>query len=118
MTTQDCQHLYDKAHTAGILAANETVCRPMTVVNPATGQRWHVPDGVCGFAWIVVKPGNGAFAKWLKTNKLAEKHYEGGVSIWVSDYSQSMQLKEAYARAFAAVIKEAGLNCYSDSRMD
>lgn len=118
MTEQDCIQLYEKAHLQGALAASEKVCRPMTVIDPASGQRWHVPDGVCGFAWIVVKPGNSAFARWLKKRKLADTHYYGGVSIWVTDYSQSMQLKETYAAAFAAVIQQAGITCYSESRMD
>jgi hypothetical protein len=78
-----------------------------------------VPGGVCGFAWISVRPGNSKFANWLKKNELGRRDsYEGGVKVWVSEFGQSMELKEAYAYAFAAVLQEEGLRAYAGSRMD
>lgn len=48
------------------------------------------------------------------------RHYYGGTSVWVGGFNQSMQKKEAYARAFAAVVNEhvAGVSAYASSRMD
>lgn len=80
---------------------------------------------VCGFAWVNVKPGTSKFARFLVKSGMAHKSYEGGVSIWVSEYDQSHDHKLAYARAFAdTLIKElvAGqvenLTIVAGSRLD
>lgn len=79
-----------------------------------------VNDGVCGFAWVNIKPGNCRFANWLKKNDLGRiDSYYGGVTIWVDEFNQSLERKEAYARAFADVILESGIEkCYIGSKMD
>jgi hypothetical protein len=77
-----------------------------------------IADGVCGFAWITVKPGNCGFAKYLVKKGAARRAYGGGVSVWVSAFNQSMAKKEAYARAFAEVLANAGIRAYAESRMD
>jgi len=118
--------LYNKACEAGVKAADECVPIPMVVEahanmmddNSPVVQSWHVPDGVCGFAWIVIRPGTCSFARWTVKYAGAKKHYHGGVSIWVSAYGQSMQRKEAYAYAFAKVLQDAGIKAYASSRMD
>lgn len=69
-------------------------------------KEYFVEDGVCGFAWIVIKPATSAFAKWLVKNDIASPHWQGGISIWVHEYDQSMQKKSAFARGFAKVIKD------------
>jgi hypothetical protein len=80
---------------------------------------WHVPEGVCGFAQVVVSPGNSSFAKWLSKNKLARKSYYGGVEISISAHGQSLERKEAHARVMANILKEKlGVNAYVNSRMD
>jgi hypothetical protein len=81
-------------------------------------QQWVVPDGVCGFAWVKVRPGNCSFALWLKKHKGGRTDYYGGIVLWVSAYNQSMEKKLAYARAFAGVVKEAGVDAYADYRLD
>ena len=78
-----------------------------------------VMGGVCGFAWVNIKPGNSGFARYLKSIGVARKDsYYGGVCVWVHEGGQSMQLKEAYAYAFASVISSKGVKCYASSRMD
>jgi hypothetical protein len=62
-------------------------------------------DGVCGFAWVVVKPATSSFAKWLKKTGWADKAYGGGLSIWIGGYNQSMTRKEAHAAAMASCEK-------------
>ncbi len=115
--TVEFQALFDKADEAGRAAAQACVPTPMTVVDGS--QSWTVSDGLCGFAWIVISPGNCRFANWLKKNNLGKYgEYERGVVIWVSDYNQSIAKKEAYAWAFADVIRNAGIRCSACSRLD
>lgn len=73
----------------------------------------------CGFAWVRVKPANSTFAKWLVSNNYAMKDsYQGGVLIWVYDYNQSADHKEAHACAMANVFEEFGIKCSAGSRLD
>jgi hypothetical protein len=128
------QSLHDKAHAAGMAAGEAAVPAVMHLVereNPFDDssrvvQRYVEPEGPCGFAWINIRPGNSPFAIWAKKQgrpgrpdwELARKSYYGGVDIWVSEFGQSMQRKEAYARAYAEVLREAGIKAHSMSRMD
>jgi len=126
MTPTECQALYDRAFAAGVEAARSVVPQPMTVTqhanpfNPYSEVVFRdvVSDGPCGFAWVVVRPGNSSFARWLRSQRLARPGYNGGVHIWISDYNQSMQRKEAHACAMARVLRDSGINAYADSRMD
>jgi len=122
------QTVYDKAYSAGMKAAQEISVTPMVVGSPSTPLGndispekpiYFVPDGVCGFAWVTVKPGNSSFANWLKKNNLARKDsYYGGVTIWIGEHGQSLQRKEAHAYAMALALKSEGFNAFSDSRID
>jgi len=127
LTDAQFQELYDRANQAGIDAVQKATVIPMEVVQHANPlddsspvvRSWHVPDGVCGFAWVIVKPGNSPFANWLKKNNLARPDtYNGGVNIWISAYNQSAQRKETHAHAMARVFSEAGIRCYAGSRLD
>ena len=126
----DFKSLHESADQAGRNAVKELQVVPMVVgeetypfsgVMDNTKPRHFVADGVCGFAWVNIKPGNSKFANWLKKNRIARSDsYYGGVTVWVSDYNQSMQKKDAYARAYAEVIRAAGVvkSCYAMSRLD
>ena len=118
--------IYNKARLAGLTAGNNSKPIPMGVIacNPITNEPIAVVDivseGVCGFAWISMKmntPENRKFISWAKKQNLISKTHEG-FWFWVSDYNQSMTRKEAYANAFANVLREHGIKCYADSRMD
>jgi hypothetical protein len=121
---------FAKAAAAGQAAGEAAKPRAMMVVQPSDPLNdnsvpkamWHVPEGVCGFAWVKVGPGNSSFAKWLVKNKHARKAYGGGVDIWISDFGQSMERKEACAYAMAKVLQEElasnKLSIYASSRMD
>ena len=120
------QAIYQEANDAGLAAGVACVPHPMIVSQhanmmddkSAVTKQWYVSSGVCGFAWIVVRPGNCGFAKWLKANGKAHTHHAGGVAVWVSEFGQSMEQKEAYARAFAKVVEKHGIKACADSRMD
>jgi hypothetical protein len=114
--TNGFQSLWDNARAAGMAAVEALDVQPMVVVGE---KRYFVADGVCGFAWVNVKPGTSKFAKWLKASGHARTDsYYGGVTVWVSQFNQSMQKKEAYAYAMAKVFAEAGFDAYANSRMD
>lgn len=124
----DFQVLFDKAKAAGLAAGNACVPVPMRVVerenpfndaSPVKKDFGVYADGACGFAWLNVKPGNSAFAKWLVANGIARKDsYAGGVSFSISEYRQSLAKREAHAHAMAKVLREAGIKAYSNSRID
>ena len=79
----------------------------------------YVSDGVCGFAWINIKPARGKFVKFLKDNNIGRKDsYYGGYTVWVSGFGQSLERKSAYAHAFAKHLDDNGLRAYAMSRMD
>lgn len=125
-TKVDFASLYREADLAGRKAADALTPTPMVVTDgdvltgkPVPGARkFYVPEGVCGFAWVTVKPGNCGMARWLKKHKNASAGYYGGMELWIDAYGQSMERKEAYARAFANVLNDAGINAYAGSRMD
>jgi len=120
------QSIYQQAHYAGNVAVEMTTVAPMVVQqreNPFNDdskvvREYFVSDGVCGFASVTVKPANSKFAKFLVANGLGRKAYNGGVSMSVRDFNQSLTKKEAYAYAFASVLNEYGIKAYVESRMD
>lgn len=114
-----------EAHEAGMKAANSAEVVPMVVrqhENPlddssAVVKEYFVGDGVCGFAWVTVRPGNSSFALFAKKNGW-KPAYSGGIQYWVSGFGQSMQRKFAYAGAFAGVLCSHGVKAYAHERMD
>ena len=119
--------VWQMARKAGLEAGSNNSPTPMVVseADVLTGKRlengrsWFVSEGVCGFAWVKVSPGNCSFARWLVKNKLGRTAYNGGVDIWISDFNQSMERKSACAEAMAEIFrKELGVRAYGDSRMD
>ena len=110
--------IYQQADRAGNDAVAKLAVVPMIVKDTNSNKQWYVEDGVCGFASIIVKPATSVFARYLKANGLARKHYYGGLAIYISAFNQSLQKKEAYAYAFARVLNENGIRATVDSRMD
>jgi hypothetical protein len=126
LTPAECEALYSKAHKAGLWAGNAV--KPFAMVveqhenafddsSPVT-HREVVRDGLCGFAWIKVVPATGSFARWCRKNVRSHKGFGGGEHIWVRDFDQSFERKEAYACEFVNVLREAGLTAYAGSRLD
>lgn len=123
-----------KADAAGRAAVEKLQVVPMIVGQEAgffsgkidySKPTEYVADGVCGFAWVDVYPEHKGTTRLGKDERRAleangfKKKFEGkGYYMWVSDYNQSMQKKEAYARAFAEVLRENGVKAYSGSRLD
>lgn len=112
--------LAELAHKAGRKAADEIIPQPMVVVDGTTKAVVDVvDDGLCGFAWINIKPARGAFVNYLKAREWGSRNeYAGGWEIWVSNYNQSVTRKYAYAQAFAEVLNQYGIKAYAGSRLD
>lgn len=133
-SVRDAKHaaLFAKAWAAGVAAVEGCVPTPMTVVehaNPVAGllggdpgpivkEYEPVADGVCGFAWVTITPGNSSFARWLIKEGKARPHYRGGIQVWISGYRQSYERKSAHAQGMAEALREAGIKAYSGGRLD
>lgn len=123
----DVKALHERAHIAGMRAG--LLCRPtpmlvgeaLSLVSTEidfSKPVYRVDDGACGFAWVNF-PANKAFGRAMKNLGLARPAYPSGVGIWVSEFGQSVERKEAYAVAYAKVLKDAGIEgVYSGSRLD
>ena len=71
----------------------------------------------CGFAWVNI-PGNTAFGRWANKNKIARPAYPKGLTFWCPLMTQSMDIKEQWAWAFAKVLQQHGIEASASSRMD
>lgn len=121
------QKVWDKAHAAGMAALEAHTPTPMAVQqhenmaddSSPVVRNYLVKGGVCGFAWIKVKPATQPFARWLKgTVPSTDRAYGGGYNIWVREGGQSYERKMAYASAFARVLNEHGVKAYANGRLD
>lgn len=126
MTVQ-YEEIWQEAVAAGTAAGESAIPAPI-VVGESTSvfgseidfakPTYYVSEGVCGFASVHFA-GNTAFGRWAKKSELAEKHsYYGGLYVWVKQFGQSLTRKEAYAKAFAEVLRKNGIEVWVDSRLD
>lgn len=120
MSAADCKALYAKADAAGKAAADACNPEPMYVQRSDGYVYPAIASGVCGFAWVNIKPGTSTFARYIKMSVQGGRadSYYGGVSLWVSGYGQSYEKKSAYAAGFAQVLNEAGIKAYAMGRLD
>lgn len=129
MNKRDAEFLaiIQEAEAAGQIAGEQKTPAPMIVSQHESPlndkspvvQQWFEAEGACGFAWVNLKPGNSPLANYLKKNgKARPDEYYGGVTVWVSGFNQSVARKEAYAEAYAGVLKKHGFKAYAASRLD
>lgn len=128
MTKTEMRELHERAEEAGRKAAEAAVPTPMHVVqradplddtSPVVKRYAPVMAGVCGFAWVTIRPGNSRFANWLKKNtRFARRGYYGGCELPVMGYQQSYERKMAYATAYADVLREVGIEATPGGRLD
>ena len=117
----DYAEIWAEAWTAGVMAG--LACRPTPMVvehhkSKALYVAEVVDDGMCGFAWVKVRPANGKMARWLKAQDKGSKAHDGGWVVYVHDFGQSWERKASAARATAAVLVKHGIDAPYDSRMD
>ena len=122
----DPKAIYEEAFEAANAAADACMPMPMVVGQAVGFSNFMVPgtmefvaDGVCGFAWVKIRPARGEFVKFCKANNIGYRDdYAGGYLISMRQGNQSMQRKEAAGRAFAAVLVKHGIKAHMQSRMD
>lgn len=123
-----------QAHIAGMNAVNNLKVVPMLVGQAKslfsdeidmTKPTEYVADGVCGFAWIDIYPTHKGNTKDGKAERklyesigFTKDDYKKCYSLWVREFNQSMQKKETYATAYAAILQIHNIRAYSGSRMD
>lgn len=136
MGKREAYSLYVKAAAAAEKAAKACTPTPMVVgtakaifgpgsndIDPSK-PTYYVASGVCGFADIVIRPARGAFVSMLKARGVGRKGYYGGWSVRSYEFasstrrSQSYEVAVAAAQAAAAVLRDAGIDAYVDSRLD
>jgi hypothetical protein len=104
-------------HAVGVVKA--TAVAPMGVCTSDGKLIDIVEGGTCGFAYLTVRPANGAFARWLKAKGIGHRSYYGGWEVSIQSYGQSMARKEAHAAAMAEYLASKGIAGVSHySRMD
>lgn len=74
----------------------------------------------CGFAWVDIDNGRSPFVNWCKKNGVGSKHWRKGWCIWnpAGNGTQSMDVKEAGAYAYAAVLRNYNIDAQAGSRAD
>lgn len=127
-TRIQAKRLFDQALAEGVRAGNAAEPVPMVVGTPTTflgndidydKKTYYVADGVCGFAWVVIRPGNSSLARHaIKLGIGHSNRYSGGVEISVREHGQSLDRKSQHATAYAAILKAANVNAYAQSRID
>ena len=129
----DAKKLHDEAIREGFSAGQALTPPAMDVQDTFTGQSWHVPDGPCGFAWVIV-PGNSSFIRQLKktnppiasTNindfgpsvEWKKSISQPGYMFWVSEFGQSYYKKKEMAKRMAEYLKDNGVKAHWGSRLD
>ena len=82
----------------------------------------HGEPAYCGFGWVevYVDRTNSKQARELIASGFKKSYKPKCLSLWTPGayHGQSMDVKEAGARAFAEVLSQAGLKAYACSRAD
>lgn len=125
-TVDQLESLHNRAFKAGEAALKGCQPTPMVVQqhenplddNSPVTKSYFVGGGVCGFAWVIIRPANSQFANYLKKNHNAGKSYYGGCQWFPHVGGQFYELKMAFCQAYAEVVHGAGFDAYADGRLD
>ncbi len=128
-TRESAAALHQKAHAAGVEAAEAVTPVPMVVgspthplgsnIDPEAGPVYRVPSGICGVGTIKM-PANTSFAREMMAQGFARKSSAAaGCRIYIGHGGQSYEKKFAYAGGYVSVLREAGIDkVYADVRVD
>lgn len=104
--------IHDAAHSAGVVAGARIIPTPMVLRD--YGAIW---EGECGFAWTRLADARSSFARWILSQGHGHRS-DPGVSISANVPTQSMAKKQAYAEAYAEVLRSNGIDCVVETRLD
>ncbi len=99
------QAVYDLADQAGSDAIEACVPKPLVVQGKV------YMDGDCGGAYVIVHDARKGFARWLKTSGKGSRIHPTGYTVTARQSGQSAETAEAYANAFAKVLRRNGVSC-------
>ena len=109
VSTLNIVEIHEQATTAAVNAAQ-------AMFDKINGDRF-----ACGFAWCKVDDvrSNSKLGKELAKIGF-RKDYTRGLVLWnpSKSYVQNIDIKEAGANAYAAVLRNHGINAYAQSRLD
>lgn len=131
--TTTVKDLFDDACKEAAIAGTKLRPTPMSVISvgldnkPLPGATPSiVMDGLCGFAWVTIRPARGAFVNYLKARGIGNKGYYGGYQISTYEieketgvnFGQSYERKMEAAEAFAQMLQVWGINAVAEGRLD
>ena len=119
ITKKNIQHglNFENALAEGIQAGNEVIPIPMQVIG--RDQSFVVEGGVCGFAWLEIRPARGPLVTYLK--KSGQGYYSSYSRAYIytiHQFGQSLTRKEAMADRMAEYLRKCGYNVYANFRLD
>ena len=97
--------IYELAEQAGNNAISTLVPTPIVVDGVV------YMEGNCGGAYVAVKDARRGFAKWLKNSGKGRKCYPTGYAVYAPAIDQSAERAEAFAKAFASVLRRNHISC-------
>jgi hypothetical protein len=103
-------HALAKDHARA--AMNECVPKPMVVGGEV------IMEGTIGTAYVVVRDGRSAFARWARNNGIGRSHYPHGTAIEAERVGQSSRSATAYANAYAHVLRRNEIECKVETHLD
>lgn len=85
----------------------------------AVNRLYGEPHGACGYVRVAVSDGRSSFARWARAHEgWSGEGGRPGVAMLVSAGGYCITRNEAYARAYADVLQQHGIDAYSLSRLD
>lgn len=101
-------------------AAKAVQPTPMVVHNAITGSVHVVPDGVCGFAHVTIRPRTCKLARFvIEELGWTSNNWHKRAELSIQEFGQSLARKEKLAEEFAKKMNELGHSEVSwDSRID
>jgi len=108
---------FENALAEGIQAGKNAGVIPMAVYDK--NNTYIVEGGVCGFAWLEIRPARGGLVTYLK--KSGQGYYSEYNRCYIYSifhFGQSLTRKEAMAEAMAEYLRKYGYNVYANSRLD
>ncbi len=101
------EEAYRRAHAAGVAAYDSTM--PTPIVISVDGDT-HITSE-CGTAFVAVKDARTGFARWLLRSGHGTKAKGSGARVFAPRSTQSFEKAQAYAQAFAQVLRENDIPC-------
>jgi hypothetical protein len=106
------EEVYRRAHAAGLAAQDAVMPKPMVVTaNFGNSEEIHDVIYEFGSAYVAVQDARTGFARWLVRSGHGRRAIRGGAIAPAPNVGGSFDKAQAYAEAFAAVLRESEIVC-------